>query len=66
MRELLPAVRRAPDPAEAAGTEVAACSRVRPNAPVLALLALGHLVIDTNQGALPALLPFLKPKFGQS
>jgi MFS transporter, FSR family, fosmidomycin resistance protein len=27
---------------------------------LLGLLALGHLVIDTNQGALPALLPFLK------
>jgi FSR family fosmidomycin resistance protein-like MFS transporter len=37
---------------------------IRPNAPMLALLALGHLVLDTNQGALPALLPFLKVKFG--
>ncbi|HET8575779.1 MAG TPA: MFS transporter [Methylomirabilota bacterium] len=27
---------------------------------LLTLLALGHLVIDTNQGALPAILPFLK------
>jgi MFS transporter, FSR family, fosmidomycin resistance protein len=60
------AVRRAPDLAEAGGLDVATRSRVRPNAPVLALLALGHLVIDTNQGALPALLPFLKPKFGLS
>jgi MFS transporter, FSR family, fosmidomycin resistance protein len=60
------AVRRAPDLAEADGLDVASHSRVRPNAPVLALLALGHLVIDTNQGALPALLPFLKPKFGLS
>ena len=39
-------------------------SFTRPNAPMLALLALGHLVVDTNQGALPALLPFLKVKFG--
>jgi FSR family fosmidomycin resistance protein-like MFS transporter len=30
------------------------------------LLALGHLVIDMNQGALPALLPFLKGKFALS
>ena len=27
---------------------------------LLTLLALGHLVIDTNQGSLPAILPFLK------
>lgn len=27
---------------------------------LLALLALGHMVIDINQGSLPALLPFLK------
>ncbi|MBI3625652.1 MAG: MFS transporter [Candidatus Rokubacteria bacterium] len=27
---------------------------------LLGLLALGHLVIDTNQGALPAILPFLR------
>jgi len=60
------AVRRASDLAEADGLDVATRSRVRPNAPVLALLALGHLVIDTNQGALPALLPFLRPKFGLS
>src|SRR5262245_12886159 len=60
------AVRRATDLAEAEGLDVATRSPARPNAPLLALLALGHLVIDTNQGALPALLPFLKPKFGLS
>src|SRR2546425_216334 len=35
-------------------------SRVRPNTRLIALLALGHLVIDTNQGSLAAVLPFLK------
>jgi FSR family fosmidomycin resistance protein-like MFS transporter len=34
--------------------------RVRPATKLIALLALGHLVIDVNQGSLPALLPFLK------
>jgi FSR family fosmidomycin resistance protein-like MFS transporter len=33
---------------------------------VLALLALGHLVVDMNQGALAPLLPFLKGAFGLS
>jgi FSR family fosmidomycin resistance protein-like MFS transporter len=34
--------------------------RTRPNARVIALLALGHFMIDMNQGALPALLPFIR------
>src|SRR5438067_2315691 len=34
--------------------------RVRPNAKLIAVLAAGHFVIDLNQGALPAILPFLK------
>jgi FSR family fosmidomycin resistance protein-like MFS transporter len=34
--------------------------RVRPNAKLIGLLALGHLVIDVNQGSLPAILPVLK------
>ena len=33
---------------------------------LLGLLALGHLVIDTNQGALPAVLPFLRTALGLS
>ncbi len=32
----------------------------RPNMPMLGLLALGHMVIDINAGAVAALLPFLK------
>lgn len=40
--------------------------RVRPNARLIALLALGHLVIDVNQGSLPAVLPFLKSAHGLS
>ncbi len=41
-------------------------SRVRPNARLIGLLALGHLVIDTNQGSLPAVLPYLKSIHGLS
>lgn len=32
----------------------------KPDAKLLALLALGHLVVDISQGALPAILPFLR------
>ncbi len=39
---------------------VPAGERVKPDMRLLGLLALGHLVIDTNQGALPAILPFLR------
>jgi MFS transporter, FSR family, fosmidomycin resistance protein len=34
--------------------------RARPNVRLIALLSLGHFVVDLNQGALPALLPFLR------
>ena len=34
--------------------------RGRPHTKLIALLALGHLVIDLNQGAIPAVLPFLR------
>ncbi len=55
-------------PAVALPTPVAAApaERVRPNMRLLGLLALGHLVIDTNQGALPAILPFLKSSLALS
>src|SRR2546422_10753707 len=33
---------------------------IRPNAKLIALLSLGHFVVDLNQGSLPAVLPFLK------
>jgi FSR family fosmidomycin resistance protein-like MFS transporter len=39
---------------------VDAAGRVRPNVKLIGLLALGHLVIDANQGALSAILPFLR------
>src|SRR5215831_8060014 len=32
----------------------------KPNLRLLGLLALGHLVVDINNGSVPALLPFLK------
>jgi FSR family fosmidomycin resistance protein-like MFS transporter len=38
--------------------------RAKPNYKLLGLLALGHLVIDTNQGSLSALLPYLKTTLG--
>lgn len=66
MRDAPPAARRASDLAEAAGVAAAARPLARPNAPALALLALGHMVIDINRDALPALLPFLKSKFALS
>src|SRR5437762_332591 len=40
--------------------------RVRPHTRLIALLALGHLVIDLNQGAIPAVLPFLRSAHGLS
>jgi FSR family fosmidomycin resistance protein-like MFS transporter len=33
---------------------------MRPNAKLIALLSIGHFVVDLNQGSLPAFLPFLK------
>jgi FSR family fosmidomycin resistance protein-like MFS transporter len=44
----------------------AVVTRSRPDTRVLSLLALGHLVVDMNQGALAPLLPFLKTAFGLS
>ena len=41
-------------------------SRVKTNRRLLALLSIGHLVTDMNQGALPALLPFLRGPFDLS
>lgn len=64
-----PAVSEAGRAVELAAAPVAGSAgqtRERPNARALALLAWGHLVIDTHQGALPALLPFLKAAFGLS
>lgn len=52
--------------AEAAGAAAGPSARVRPNARILALLAIGHLVVDSNQGALPAILPALKAAHGLS
>jgi FSR family fosmidomycin resistance protein-like MFS transporter len=42
----------------------ARADKTRPNYKLLGLLALGHLVIDMNQGSLPALLPYLKTALG--
>ncbi|HXG20682.1 MAG TPA: MFS transporter [Methylomirabilota bacterium] len=36
------------------------------NKKILALLGIGHMMVDLNTGALPALLPFLKNAFGLS
>src|SRR5919201_5802354 len=38
--------------------------RVRPHVALIGLLALGHFVVDLTQGALPAVLPFLKERHG--
>ena len=47
-------------------TAVSVGERVKPDMRLLGLLALGHFVIDTNQGALPAILPFLRTALGLS
>jgi len=51
------------DPGGAALTESAAS---RPAPGLLALLSTGHMVVDINQGALPAILPFLREAFALS
>ncbi len=60
MADSKPAVLQAAGPALAA--EV--ISRARPNVKLIGLLALGHFIIDVNQGALSGLLPFLKTTHG--
>ena len=60
------AERRAPELTDTLPTGDVAVARTRPNTRVLGLLALGHLVVDMNQGALAPLLPFLKAAFGLS
>lgn len=55
------ALQEAAAPPLATATET---ERVRANARLIALLALGHLVIDLNQGSLPAVLPFLREAHG--
>jgi FSR family fosmidomycin resistance protein-like MFS transporter len=39
---------------------IAPAARVRPDMRLLGFLALGHMVIDINQGSFPVILPFLK------
>ncbi len=43
-----------------------AAGRVRANARLIGLLALGHLIVDVNQGSLSAVLPFAKSAHGLS
>jgi FSR family fosmidomycin resistance protein-like MFS transporter len=62
MSESNPAVQRL----AAAPPTVATQARVRPDVRLIGLLAVGHLVIDVNQGSLPAILPFLKSAHGLS
>jgi MFS transporter, FSR family, fosmidomycin resistance protein len=63
MAEAKPAVLSA---AATAALFVETAERVRPNLRLIGLLALGHLVIDVNQGALSAVLPFVKTALGLS
>jgi FSR family fosmidomycin resistance protein-like MFS transporter len=62
----VPAEGRAPEVAGALPASGVAAAAPRVNTRVLGLLALGHLVVDMNQGALAPLLPFLKSVFGLS
>ena len=57
MAESEPALYDAPVPR---GLVATVAQSVRPNAKLIALLSVGHFVVDLNQGSLPALLPFLK------
>ena len=57
MADSKPAAYSAPA-AQALPSQVA--DRVRPNARLIALLSLGHFVVDLNRGSLPAYLPVLK------
>jgi FSR family fosmidomycin resistance protein-like MFS transporter len=41
-------------------TAAAPAARVKPDMRLLGLLALGHMVVDINQGSLAVILPFLK------
>src|SRR5438094_468446 len=50
----------------AATSFVAAVERVKPHTKLIGLLAFGHLVIDLNQGSIPAVLPFLRNAHGLS
>src|SRR6266478_5431565 len=52
--------------APAAEASAAIVGPVKPDAKLLGLLAVGHLPVDTIQGSLPALLPFLKATFALS
>ena len=45
---------------------IRAAGRVRADARLIGLLALGHLVVDVNQGSLSAVLPFAKTAHGLS
>src|SRR5258705_6500153 len=57
MADSEPAVYSAP----VAPSFVASAARsIRPNTKLIALLSIGHFVVDLNQGCLPAMLPFLK------
>lgn len=44
----------------AASITLAPAERAKPDMRLLGFLALGHMVIDINQGSLPVILPFLK------
>ena len=57
MADSKPAVYSAP---VAPGFVASTAQAIRPNAKLIALLSLGHFVVDLNQGSLPAFLPFLK------
>src|SRR5207249_778798 len=57
MADSEPAVYSAP---VAPGLVASASRGIRPNTKLIALLSIGHFVVDLNQGCLPAVLPCLK------
>ena len=51
---------------DAAVPDASSGGRLRPDIQALAFLSLGHLVVDINGGALPAILPFIKESLSLS
>jgi hypothetical protein len=57
MADAEPAVYSAP---VAPGLLASTARSIRPNPTLIALLSVGHFVVDPNEGCLPARVPFLK------
>jgi len=59
-------VRKEERRADPAASAVPSALRLRPDVRVITFLSLGHLIVDINQGALPAILPFIRDSLSLS